>query len=242
MTGNDLINSSLRLIGVTASGEQPTADEANDALVILNQMLDSWNAERLMIFTITIIDTPLTPGTQVYTLGTGGSLNFTRPARIERMSIVNFNNPVQPLELPLEMLSDQEWQSVPVKVISSTLPTKVYDDGAFPLRNLNFWPIPTVIVNTRIYGWTALSQFPDLVTDMTFPAGYLKALRYNLAVDLAPEYGAPLRPEVAAQAVSSKAVLKSINAPMPISYVDPAIRGEKASVYNWLTDQPAGRH
>lgn len=242
MTATDLINSSLRLIGVTASGEQPTADEANDAFVILNQMIDSWTTERLMIFTITIIDTPLVPGTQTYTLGTGGTLNFARPSRIERMSIVNLNNPAQPLELPLEMLSDQEWQSVPVKIINSALPTKVYDDGAFPFRNLSFWPIPTVLVNTRIYGWSALTQFPDLFTDETFPPGYLKALRYNLAVDLAPEYGVPLRPEVAAQAISSKAVIKSINAPMPVSYVDPAIRGEKASVYNWLTDQPAGRH
>ena len=41
----------MRLIGALASGETLPADEAADGLMILNQMLDSWLAERLMAFT-----------------------------------------------------------------------------------------------------------------------------------------------------------------------------------------------
>jgi hypothetical protein len=231
----------LRLIGVLASGETPSGNENADALVILNQMVDSWNAERLNIFTLTITELPLIPGTQNYTLGTGGTLNLARPANIERMSIVSLLNPAQPLELPLEMVTDAGWQAIPVKIISSTLPTVVYDDGAFPFRNLSFWPIPTIAVNIRIYGWQSLAAF-DLVTDVTLPPGYLKAMRYALAVDLAPEFGRAVPPEVAMQAQMSIAKLKVMNAPTVEMSVDPALTGTKRSVYNWRSDAPAGRH
>lgn len=188
MNAQDLIASSMRLIGALASGETPTGAEASDALLVLNQMLDSWNAERLMIFTISIAEYPLVVGQQTYTLGTGGNFNAARPAKIERMSIVSLMNPAQPLELPMQYFTTKDWQEqIPVKLINSTLPLVVYDDGAFPLRNLNFWPIPTINVNTRIYSWTALSSFANLTTDLTFPPGYLEALRYNLAARLMAE-------------------------------------------------------
>lgn len=242
MTGGDLIASSLRLIGVLASGETPSGMEAADGLVILQQMLDTWQAERLNIFAILLSEFPLVPGQQVYTCGTGGNFNIPRPARIERYSIVNLNNPAQPLELPLQVLDFQEWQSlIPVKLINSTLPQKIYDDNAYPLRNLNYWCIPSVSVKTRLYSWTPLTTFPDLVTDITFPPAYLKAIRYCLAVDLAPEFGRQAPPEVIAQAMMTKAILKSMNAPNPQMQADPAVVNPRGRVYNWLTDLPSGR-
>jgi hypothetical protein len=236
MTGGDLLASACRLIGVLASGETLSGNESADGLLIAQQMMDSWQAERLDIFSIRIDEFPLTPGQQVYTLGTGGNFNLPRPARIERMSIVSLLNPAQPLELPLEMLTEAGWQAVPVKLISSSLPTVVYDDMAFPSRNLSFWCIPTIAVNTRIYSWQPLNTFPDLTTDVTFPPAYIKAIRYNLAVDLAPEFGRSTPPEVAAQAMMTKAMLKTMNAPLIESRIDPVLSGSGARVYNWISD------
>jgi hypothetical protein len=242
MNGGQLLASAFRLIGVLASGETLSGAESTDALLIAQQMLDSWQAERLNVFAIQFNEFPLTPGTQTYTCGTGGTFNMTRPAKIERYSIVNLNNPAQPLELPLQILDYQEWQSiVPVKLISSTLPQYVYDDHQYPLRNINYWCIPTVAVNTRLYSWAPLSTFPDLVTDVEFPPAYAKAIRYNLAVDLAPEWGRQVPQEVLLQAIQSKAVLKSMNAPAPQMMADPAVVNPRGRVYNWLTDLPAGR-
>jgi len=242
MTGGDLLASALRLIGVLASGETPSGNESADGLVIAQQMVDSWQAERLVINQILMSEFPLTPGQQVYTCGMEGNFNIPRPARIERYSIVNLNNPAQPLELPLQILDFQEWQSlVPVKLINSTLPQYLYDDNAYPLRNLNYWCIPSVPVKTRIYGWQPISTFPDLVTDVQFPPAYIKAIRYNLAVDLAPEFGRSVPPEVAAQAMLTKGILKSMNAPAPQMQADPAVVNPRGRVYNWLTDLPAGR-
>lgn len=205
-------------------------------------MIDAWQAERLVINQILSSNFPLVPGQQTYTCGAGGNFNIARPARIERYSIVNLNNPAQPLELPLQVLDFQEWQSlVPVKAISSTLPQYIYDDNAFPLRNLNYWCIPSVAVNTIIYSWQPISTFPDLTTDVTFPPAYLKAIRYNLAVDLAPEFGRQAPPEVAAQAALTKGILKALNCPAPQMQADPAVVNPRGRAYNWLTDLPAGR-
>ena len=49
-TAGDLINSSLRLIGQLAEGEVPSAATSQDALTAFNQMIDSWNTERLAVF------------------------------------------------------------------------------------------------------------------------------------------------------------------------------------------------
>ena len=49
-TAGDQINRALRLLGVLAEGETPSASESQDALMALNQMIDSWNTERLSVF------------------------------------------------------------------------------------------------------------------------------------------------------------------------------------------------
>src|SRR5262245_39397408 len=144
MTGQDLIASSLRLIGALASGETPPAGEAADAVVILNQMLDAWSANELMVFTLSRQVFTLQAGKQTYTMGPGGDFNAPRPARIQYWSIISNQSPAQPLELAAnsEFLTDPEWQAVRVKNITSPLPRKLYDDGGFPLRSLSFWPVP----------------------------------------------------------------------------------------------------
>jgi len=234
----------MRLVGAIPAGETPSDNEAADGLAVLNDMVDSWNVERLMIFTETIAEFPLIPGQQVYTYGTGGNFNAARPARIDRASIVSLANPIQPLELKIDYLTDRDWQEdYPVKNITTTLPLAVYDDGAFPFRNLSYWPIPTVAVNTRLYSWTALRQFPDLCTDITFPPGYAKALRYNLAVDIAAEFpGNPaVMPLVNATADETKGLLKSLNLPIVQTTSDPALIGEGGR-YNFYDDRTVGEH
>jgi hypothetical protein len=242
MKANDLIASSLRLIGVLASGETPSAAEAADGLMILNDMVDLWQTERLMIFTTGRQVFHLTAGVQAYTMGLpGGTFAVPRPTRIEAAGIINLANPAQPLELPMEMLTLDQWAAIPVKNIASALPLKVYDDGGFPLRVLSYWCIPNLAVDTALYTWSALSQFADLVTDYPFPPGYAKALRYNLAVDLAPEYGRSVTPEVAIQAVASQAIIKSLNTPVADLRCDPALVSPNKRIFNWLTGEGVRR-
>jgi len=49
-TAGEQINRALRLLGVLAEGETPSAATSQDALMALNQMIDSWQTERLSVF------------------------------------------------------------------------------------------------------------------------------------------------------------------------------------------------
>ena len=242
-TALDVISSSMRLIGVLASGEKPSAAEASDAFDVLNQMLDSWDADRLTVFTISIAQFPLTPLQQVYTYGPGGNFNAPRPSRIDHASIVSLTNPSQPLELDIDIYTDEDWAMIPVKNIQTTLPQGFYDDKGYPLRSLSFWPIPTVAANTIIYGWTALNAFANLTSTVVFPPGYIEALRYNLAMRLIAEMPGdynPLMVQVTGElAVSSLARIRSMNMPLIEAHLDPFLTG-RGGRYNYFSDLPVG--
>lgn len=202
----------MRLIGALSSGENPSANEQKDAGAVLNQMIDLWNAQSLMIFTQLIQDFSFVAGQQVYTVGFGGSFNTPRPAEIERGSVILNPTSAQPLEVPIPIYTEQDWQKVSIKATDSTFPLALYDDGAFPFRNFSFWPVPRDAASKfRLYSWSPLTQFPDYATVLTFPPGYYEAISYNLAVRLAPEFGATLRPDVVAIATSALATIKVMN-------------------------------
>ena len=220
----EIIKKALRMIKVLAPGEEPTGAEGADALIDLNQMIDGWNAEQLMIYTTNIQEFPFTPGKQVYTLGPAGDWDTARPARLWGVSVVILANPSAPLEIPIDMLRDDEWQEkYPIKNIASTFPLSVYDDGAFPQRNLSFWPSPVDQNDVRLYGWGALSQFADLTTVYSFPPAYLEAIKYNLALRLSDEWGGDLGQTIVAGAVASLARIKTMNVPIETLKCDQAV-------------------
>lgn len=76
----DIINGSLRTIGALASGEAADAMQANDAFVVLNDMLAQWSTERMMIHYVTEVVFNLTGGTYQYTIGPGGTVNASLTA------------------------------------------------------------------------------------------------------------------------------------------------------------------
>ncbi len=244
----DLINSALRLIHVLGSEEVPSASEAQDSLFVFQCMVDSWQAERLMVFSIPRLTFPLQAGQQTYLYGTNPpnawDFNSPRPAKIDRMGIIWLANPAQPLELPLEYLTLAQWAAVPVKNIQSSLPQWVWDDANFPFRGLNFWPIPNANVEVAIYPWQAIDAPATLTTSLAMPPGYQQALRYNLAMMLAAEF--PPVPQqvlqlVAGIAMQSKAVVKSMNIDPIDLRCDPALTAIGWNgYYDWRSDQPVG--
>jgi hypothetical protein len=237
MTPLAIINAAMRKVALLASGENASASESADGLVSVNLMLDAWSGERLMVFTVVRQVFTLIAGQQAYTLGTGGDFNVPRPANIDRVSIISLANSAQPLELPIPYLTDAQWQAIPVKNIQSSLPQYVWDDGGFPLRTLSYWAIPNTTCQTAIYTWTALSQFANLTTDYTFPPGYLRAIIYNLALELAAEFGKSVLPGVQAIATQSKAAIQAINVPILDLKCDAALVQTSGGIYNWLSDQ-----
>lgn len=65
----DIISGALKDIGALEAGEVPTADAAQDALFMLNSMIDQWSNEDMMVFNVTEIIFNVNPGQVQYTIG-----------------------------------------------------------------------------------------------------------------------------------------------------------------------------
>jgi hypothetical protein len=65
----DIISRALKDIGALEAGETPTADAAQDAFDMFNDLIDQWSNEHYMVFNITEIIFPVIAGQTQYTIG-----------------------------------------------------------------------------------------------------------------------------------------------------------------------------
>lgn len=232
-TAETLITRALQLLGVVAAGEVPTADDFADGLKTLNDMVTALATERLSIFTQSRTTKVLTATTQTYTIGVGAVINVARPLWLPNAGVIPVAT--NTTEIPLALLSDEQWAATSVKTLTSTFPTAVYYNYGFSAAGfgtITVWPIPTTGPTLVLYLPTAMGAFADGATSYEFPPGYERMLRYNLALDLAPEYGKPLDPVIAAIAATSKANMKRANNRAEDLRVDSALL-TRTGVWDW---------
>lgn len=190
-TGYSLIVSALRKLNALQSGEVPDADEASDALEMLNDLIDGWALQDFIIYFLLRTVVNLAASTASYTIGSGGAINIARPIDISAAGLI-LNTGLTPIqEVPITVLTDQAYIGVPQKTYSSTYPDGIYYDHGNVLGLGTIYPLP--IPNQ------ALSQLvlytPQALTEMTlaggvsFPPGYRRLLKLALARELAPEFG-----------------------------------------------------
>jgi hypothetical protein len=70
----DIISRALKDIGALEAGETPTPESAQDAFDMLNDILDQWSNESMMVTYKTEIIYPITPGQTQYTIGPNGQI------------------------------------------------------------------------------------------------------------------------------------------------------------------------
>jgi hypothetical protein len=73
------------------------------------------------------------------------------------------------------------------------------------------WPKPSAANKVVLYSMKALTAFATADTAVSLPNGYLRALRYNLAIEMAPEFGREPSALVVTAAQESKEVIKRMN-------------------------------
>lgn len=219
MTAREFISSTMRLIGVLAEGETLSANGANDALTTLNQMLSSWSNENLLPYQKVRDEFTLTAADGSYTWGaTAGAGNFTTARPVEVLS-ANIELQSGTQEVPLKILTTKEYAEIRLKQSTSATPQSVYFDGAFPNVGVEFYPVPSVAEHVVFYSLKPFSVLA-LGDTISYPPGYEKAIRYNFAIDLAPEYGRQVDPIIMQQAMDTKADIKRKNLQTPILKTD----------------------
>ena len=233
-----ILTRAVRLLGAVAQGTPLAAGDAADALTALNGMLQSWNIESLAVYTENFDPYNLVPGQQFYTIGPTGNIALApqlRPSSLYRAQL-KVTDTTPNLFRPIELINDEEWSDLRLQQISTAYPTKLYNDGNFPNMGLYLYPIPTMAYQLILWTWNQISIITDLNADLSLPPGYERAIIYNLAVEIAAEYGKVPSPDVTRIANDSLALIKRINSPNNTLKCDAAVlSGSRA--FNWRTGE-----
>jgi hypothetical protein len=209
-TAVDLITLALKDIGALGIGQAISAEDTADALATLNMMLGQWQGERLSVYHLVDTAIPST-GKQTYTIGTGGDFNIQRPVKINAAYARLNAGSSTPIDYPVTVIDSREdYSRIALKSLQS-FPSWVYYDPAFPLGNLDFYPVPNNTFELHIVTQDALPQFTAPAQVVNLPPEYMAAIRYNLGLYLAPSYQLDPQRSLVGLALNAKRVVKRMN-------------------------------
>jgi hypothetical protein len=217
-TAQTIINGALRLLQVASTDVFLTNDEANDALESLNQMIDGWSNESLMLYHVTREQFTCIPAHNPHTIGLSGDFATSVPMNIEAATVT-----VNGTDYPVLPIDYDDYAVIKLKTLQNVYPEYFYLDKASPvLANLYMYPVPSTASTINLYSRKPLTNFASLTDNLTLPPGYERALKYSLAVELAPEYQVSAGQDVIALAIAAKASLKRTNKRPLTLQIDPA--------------------
>lgn len=205
-TALDLIDRSLRMLSQIGSGETASTDEAADGLEALNALLETWRNERLMAYAFEELTLTLSNSTASYTIGSGGSVNTTRPVDIEEAWIVDSNT-----SYPVMKMTEEQYVAIPDKTTTSDWPDRFLYRPSMATGTIIVHPVPNATRTMKLLVRTPVTAFATTGTTVTLPPGWERALAANLAMDLAPEFETEPSAALVRMARESKAALKSNN-------------------------------
>lgn len=224
-TAGDQINGALRLIGQLAEAETPSAATSQDALAALNQMIDSWNTERLAVFSTQdqVFNWP--PNVLSRTLGPTGDFVGNRPILLDDSTY--FIDTASGISYGIKIINQQQYNGIAVKTVTSTYPQVIWVNMTYPDIEMYVYPKPTKVLEWHFISVEELTKPALLSTTLAFPPGYLRAFKYNLACEIAAEFGVEPSPQVQRIAMTSKRNLKRINNPDDVMSIPYAIVGTR---------------
>ena len=204
------------------TGDQDASDfsptQLNDGLYELNALINSWNADGDVIYSLKQYSFGLTAGQQVYTIGPSANADFNtgtegRPSFLQYAAYaVTLNNPT--LFIPLTILSPEQWSSFRILDVSASIANYIYMDEQYPLANVNIYPIPSTSANLVLTVWQTMND--NLVLGgnacigINLPPAYTRTLGLELSIAMAPYYGKSGSADVALMAKQAAALKKKI--------------------------------
>jgi hypothetical protein len=219
-TAGDLIRGALRLLQVNSADVTLSADEMNSGLVSLNQMLDGWSNEGLLQNEVVRESFALTPGHNPHTWGATGDFASSHPIQVLAASLHIGSSPS--VDIFLQQVSYDAYENIALKGLVTNYPQVFYIDMNHPNANVYLYPVPgSATINFESY--KPFAQYTDQADTLSLRPGYLRALRYNLALELAPEYQISAGADVVAIARQSIQKIKNINYKATIPKIDPVL-------------------
>lgn len=233
ISASDLIRRAMYLINAVSAGEIPDTADLNDALTTLNEMLDGWNTQPLALYGSPTESWVLTPGQSVYNWGlTAGPTGFTsvRPVFIDNVTCTRNG-----VTTAVEVVTQDEYDSIAIKATSQPLTEKVLYVNSFPLGVLTVFPVPTEATTLTFATARQFAGPLTLQSILALPPGYLRAIRYNLAVELWPEYTNTTTDITSVKEIARKALrdIKNANSEVVPTSFDDIPNVESGRSWDW---------
>jgi len=211
-TARDLIKKALKRINVISSGEEPSADVAEDALDIFNDMLAEWQLSNYLKLSDIEESKTLTIGDGLVTIGaSGGDWTTVCPLTITGAFISDGATDYPEFSI----LTREQYNAITSKDVSGRPDRLFFDPGetqqAARLGTIKLYPIPDKAYVLNIVSDKPFTQFSTLDDSFTFPDQYRRALILNLAVDLAIEFQKTVVAELKAEAMEAKEQIRTAN-------------------------------
>ena len=234
-----LIGLAFRNIGIT---EDLSADMAQDALLRLNQMVNTFLTEYETSPFISRETFSITANQATYTIGPGGDWNTTRPLEITGSGLLQNPGTSAEIELPRQVLTDDQYEAITMKGLTGNMWTAVYYNSTFASdrATIFLWPTPTTDAwGIAIYRRDNLVEFASLTQTYYLPPGYAEMYHYNLATRLASPYGrtGQVPADIAEMAGKTRMGIKRQNLKLNDLVLDPAFTNNPSGLYNILTGQ-----
>lgn len=207
-TANQLIERAYQLAGMKDPNQVVSGAEASAALDALNDLIDSWNTQRLYI--VSVNELVQTVSGLPITIGPGQTINVARPVAVEDGSFIRYNN----VDFPIQWITREEYNDIAYKQVTSTVTAYGYYDQNMPTGNIYFWPYPQTGAELHLQLQHQLSEFADLTTDYTLAPGYRKAIAYTLAEELCGGVRA-VPPKVEQIAAAARKAIRRTNVDVP---------------------------
>lgn len=256
VTSTQLIYKALRDIGCLRAGQTTSADILSDGLAALNEHIDTDLLDPSMRFAFRPDIYTLTAGLQTYQIGpsqVAPNFNAPRPTDIHGANVI-LNTFSPSVRMAIFNGSVDDWRALRVQQLPNAIPQMMWYDQNFDptgqFGTIRIWPGPLTTYQLELYTHQQLQQFPDLVTSLNWPPGYVNYLRKSLAIELAPSMAIhsklgrlaqpqqPMLQLVAKQAKEARDLIEAKNSYVPTLRVDGAFaQGSHGSPWNYATGE-----
>lgn len=192
-TRDAIITRALRILGVLAQGESPTATMLTEGSEALNDLVKAWEADGMPLWAIREFHLPMVTNQAEYTMGPTSPVVTDKPLRIQSGY---FHNGLTNIDIPMVVLTRDEYNRLGNKTATGQ-PVQFYYDPQKTDGTVHLFPVPNAVSagSTNYIKLIYQRPFEDMntATDAPdFPQEWFQAVKFGLAEALAPEYGVPL--------------------------------------------------
>ena len=236
-TTQSVITQAIQKIKVYAPGVSVISADLLLLQNVMNQMLDGWSTETLACYANVETSFVLQVGVNAYTIGAGGVINTTRPISISTGPGAAYLKDSNNVRYPVNVIEQDQWNSITLLTVQSTLPDTLFYDPQYPLGIINVFPQPSSAYTMYFDSRIPFVDMTSLTQTFSLPPGYIDAIIDNLAVKAWPYFKQGDPPaKMVEDAGTSLGRVKRANLRQSPSIYDSAIVSKAQSSYNIYSD------